>query len=291
MRILLAACEGDALVLYDGERRGRVEWIGGVATLRLGDGAPERVVAPDPAAAFALLLRHLGPADAVGVRVGAEGALAALASLAPLIAPPAPALRLPVAISARHVHLTEEAVERLFGPGHRLTPHKPLSQPGQYAAAEQVTLVGPRRRIEGVRVLGPCRDRCQVEISRTDEFFLGLDAPIRVSGDLDGTPGIALEGPADTLVLGEGVICARRHIHASPEEARRLGVVDREVVEVALDTAGRDLVFGDVVVRVTPGMNLEMHLDTDEGNAAEIVPGDAAVLAPTGTFARLVRRG
>jgi acetate kinase len=193
----------------------------------------------------------------------------------------------PVAISARHVHLTERAVEILFGEGHRLHPHKPLSQPGYFAAKEMVDLVGPRRTIEGVRVLGPCRSRCQVEVARTDEFFLGLDAPIRASGDLTGTPGITIVGPAGTLELEEGVICAQRHIHMNPTEAARLGLSNGETVEVALDTDGRDLIFGDVLVRVSEGVHLEMHLDTDEGNAAEITTGTEAVLAPTEVMAMI----
>ncbi len=195
-----------------------------------------------------------------------------------------------VAISARHVHLTAEAVEALFGAGHRLTPRRELSQPGQFACEERVTLIGPKRRLEGVSVVGPTRDRCQVEISRSDEFHLGVDAPIRCSGDLDGTPGVTLEGPAGRLTLDEGVICAQRHIHMTPADAERFGVAHRDVVEVALDTAGRDLVFGDVVVRVSPGFALEMHVDTDEGNAAEIEGDTGGVLVPTGRSVHLRRR-
>lgn len=198
-----------------------------------------------------------------------------------------PLPRIPVAISARHVHLTEAAVEQLFGPGHSLTVYKPLSQPGHFAARESVDLIGPKRTIEGVRVLGPCRSRCQVEVARTDEFFLGVDAPVRASGDLDGTPGITLVGPAGTLDLDEGLICAQRHIHMNPTEASALGVANDDLVEVALDTDGRDLIFGDVLVRVSEGVHLELHLDTDEGNAAEIEQGDEGVLTPTGVMARL----
>ncbi|MCK6527163.1 acetate/propionate family kinase [Myxococcota bacterium] len=198
--------------------------------------------------------------------------------------------RIPIAVSARHVHLTQEAVEALFGAGHTLTVHKPISQPGQFASEEKVTLVGPRRSIEGVRVLGPTRRACQVEISRTDEFHLGLDAPVRDSGDVANSPGIALEGPAGRLVLREGVICARRHVHMAPGDAARLGVADRDVVEVAVESEGRDLVFGDVLVRVSPDFVLEMHVDTDEANAAELVPGTAGSLAPSGRHGRLVRR-
>ena len=196
---------------------------------------------------------------------------------------------LPVAVSARHVHLSPEAVEVLFGPGHALTPERRLSQPGQFAARERVALVGPRGRIEGVRVVGPTRPRSQVEITRTDAFRLGVDAPLRLSGDLDGTPGLVLEGPAGSLQLEEGVICAARHIHMPPDDAARLGLRHRDRVEVALDTAGRDLVFGDVVVRVSEDYALELHLDTDEANAAGI-RGDAdAVLLETGCRGRVRR--
>ena len=180
--------------------------------------------------------------------------------------------RIPVAISARHVHLTQETVEALFGEGHELTPLKPLSQPGQFAAKEQVTLVGPKRRIEGVRVLGPTRGVNQIEISRTDEFRLGIDAPIRASGDVKNTPGITMIGDNGRAVsLDCGVICAWRHIHMTPDDATAFGVQDRDVVEVEVGKPGvRSLTFGDVLVRVKPTYQLEMHIDTDEGNAAEL---------------------
>ncbi|MFN7147528.1 MAG: phosphate propanoyltransferase, partial [Myxococcota bacterium] len=197
---------------------------------------------------------------------------------------------IPIAVSARHVHLTQEAVEILFGTGHTLTVMKPISQPGQFAAHEKVNLIGPRRSIEGVRVLGPTRGKCQVEVSRTDEFHLGLDAPIRDSGDVANSPGLTLEGPAGRLTLREGLICARRHIHMHPTDAERFGVKDRDVVEVAVDTDGRDLVFGDVLVRVHPEFVLEMHVDTDEANAAELDQGAVGVLEGSGRHARLVRR-
>jgi acetate kinase len=204
---------------------------------------------------------------------------------------PAEALRIPVAVSARHVHLTEQAVEALFGAGHALTRWRDISQPGQYACEEKVTLVGPKGAIAGVRVLGPTRSRCQVEVSRTDEFQLGLDAPIRASGRVDHTPGIVLEGPAGRLVLSEGVIQAQRHIHMTPADAARLGVADRDLVAVAVDTDGRDLVFGDVLVRVKDSYVLEMHIDTDEANAAELSTGAQGVLDATGRGARVVRLG
>src|SRR5690606_18192763 len=127
-------------------------------------------------------------------------------------------------------------VEQLFGPGHTLTPRKPLSQPGQFACEETVDLIGPKRTIEGVRVLGPVRSKCQVEISRTDEFQLGLDAPVRASGDVANSPGITLRGPAGTLQIAEGVICAWRHIHMTPTDAAHYGVVDRDVVDVAVSS-------------------------------------------------------
>lgn len=204
----------------------------------------------------------------------------AIAEVTAQLEPRAP-MSIPIAISARHVHLTVEAVEALFGEGHRLTPNKPLSQPGQFAANEKVTVIGPRRSIEGVRAIGPERRANQVEVSRTDEFHLGLDAPIRDSGDVAGSPAITLVGPAGSLELSEGVICARRHIHMTPEDADALGVSDQDVVEVEVDTEGRDLVFGDVLVRVKPTYALELHIDTDEANAAEIVPGSEGVLAAT----------
>jgi acetate kinase len=199
-------------------------------------------------------------------------------------------LSIPVAISARHIHLTQEAVETLFGKGHTLTPYKPLSQPGQFASEERLTVVGPRSQIEKVRVLGPVRRKCQVEVSRTDEFKLGIDAPVRNSGDVDNSPGVTLIGPAGQLDLTQGLICARRHIHMTPEDAQRFGVNDRDVVEVAIDSAGRDLIFGDVLIRVKSSYALEMHIDTDEANAAEVRPGQQGVLAATGSTALLRRR-
>ncbi|MGB7342858.1 MAG: acetate/propionate family kinase [Pirellulaceae bacterium] len=187
---------------------------------------------------------------------------------------------IPVAISARHIHLTQETVEALFGEGHTLTPMKPLSQPGQFAAEEQVTLVGPKRSIQGVRVLGPVRGKDQVEVSRTDEFYLGIDAPIRASGDVKNTPGITLIGSDNRHVtLQNGVICAWRHIHMTPDDAKAFGVKDRDVVDVEVGDRGvRSLTFGDVLVRVKSSCKLEMHIDTDEGNAAELDRVDVGVL-------------
>jgi acetate kinase len=200
-------------------------------------------------------------------------------------------LTIPVSISARHIHLTQEAVETLFGDGHQLTPYRPLSQPGQFACEERLTIMGPRNKIERVRVLGPVRPKCQVEVSRTDEFNLGIDAPVRNSGDVGNSPGVTLIGPEGELTLKEGLICARRHIHMTPEDATRFGVNDRDVVDVAINSAGRDLVFGDVLIRVKSSYALEMHIDTDEANAAEVVPGQEGVLEPTTASAKLKPSG
>ena len=190
---------------------------------------------------------------------------------------------IPVAISARHVHLNQDTVEALFGEGHELTPLKPLSQPGQFAATELITLVGPKRRIERVRVLGPVRSKNQVEISRTDEFYLGVDAPIRASGDVANSPGITLIGTESRQVtLEQGVICAWRHIHMTPDDAAQFGVENGDVVDVDVGTNGvRSLTFGDVLVRVKSSYKLEMHLDTDEGNAAELKTHDVGELERT----------
>ncbi|MFZ2897055.1 MAG: acetate/propionate family kinase [Saprospiraceae bacterium] len=201
------------------------------------------------------------------------------------------ASRIPVAISARHVHLTQETVDLLFGKGHQLSVHKWLSQPGHYAAKETVTLVGPKNRIEKVRILGPCRKYDQVEISRTDEYFLGVDAPIRESGRLENTPGLKLIGPNGEIALQSGVICAWRHIHMSPQDAMEFGVEDGDIVDVAVVTgSSRDLVFGNVLIRVGEGFVLEMHIDTDEGNAAEIEAGDTGALMATKSKGVLKKR-
>lgn len=214
---------------------------------------------------------------------------AAIAAGRHLVAQSAPR-NIPVAISARHIHLTTETVQVLFGEGHTLTPRNELSQPGQYACAETLDIVGPKRTISGVRVLGPARKANQVEISRTDEFFLGVDAPVRDSGDVKGSPGITLVGPKGQVTLKEGVICARRHIHMHPDDASHFGVTDGDVVGVSVDTKGRDLTFGDVLIRVSPQYKLEMHVDTDEANAAELQAGAEGLLAPTGANVRLEKR-
>ncbi len=183
----------------------------------------------------------------------------------------------PLSTSAHHVHLSETDFEVLFGVGKILTPKLELSQPGQYAAMETVNLIGPKGRIENMRILGPLRKESQVEISRTEQFKLGIDAPIRDSGDIEGTPGITVEGEAGKVRLEKGLISARRHIHMSPEEALRLGLRDRDVVMVRVKGV-RELIFGDVLIRVHPDFRMDMHLDTDEANAAQISPGTVSYI-------------
>ncbi len=184
---------------------------------------------------------------------------------------------IPIGVSAHHLHLSQPDVEALFGVSHTLTPLAPLEQPGQFACEEQVRLVGPRGSIDRVRVLGPARDKSQVEIARTEGYRLGIHAPIRMSGDLDGTPGLILEGTAGQVELRNGVIYAQRHIHMTPTDARRLGLQNGDVVRVRVE-GDRELIFGDVAVRVSPKFKLEFHLDTDEANAAELNSGDIAYL-------------
>lgn len=197
---------------------------------------------------------------------------------------------IPVAVSARHAHLTRATLDALYGTGYELKVKKWLSQPGQFAAEETITVVGPRNRIERVRILGPLRSKDQVEISRTDEFFLGIDAPIRESGKVANTPGCKLIGPNGSVNIENGLICAWRHIHMTPSDAVQFGVQDRDVVEVAVGSPERPLIFGNVLIRVSDKYKLEMHIDTDEGNAAEIKPGDEGVLTPTGQTGTLRKR-
>ena len=177
-----------------------------------------------------------------------------------------------VEISARHVHVTKETLEALFGNGYELTPKKDLSQPGQFACEERVTVVGSKKELAGVSILGPCRSADQVELSATDARSIGVKAPIRESGDVKGSGACKLVGPCGEVELKEGVMVAKRHIHMTPEDAEAFGVKDAEIVNVKLDTKDRSLIFGDTVVRVSPKYALAMHVDTDEANAAAI-PG------------------
>lgn len=173
-----------------------------------------------------------------------------------------------VETSARHVHLSQADLETLFGAGYELTKKKDLSQPGQYACEERVTIVGSKKEMAGVSILGPVRKDTQVELSLTDARSIGVNAPIRESGDIAGSGACKIVGPKGEIEISEGVIAAKRHIHATVEDAKNLGVENGEVVSVKVDTEGRSLVFGDVVVRVSDSYALAMHIDTDESNAA-----------------------
>ena len=168
--------------------------------------------------------------------------------------------------SARHVHVSAEALEILFGKGHKLTNKKDLSQPGQFACEEKVTIIGPKGSLKA-SILGPERPATQVELSLTDARTIGVVAPIRESGDIAGSGKCIIEGPCGSVEVECGVIAAKRHIHMTPAEAEELGVADKDIVSVKLDTA-RPLIFGDVVVRVSDKFALAMHIDTDESNAA-----------------------
>ncbi len=189
---------------------------------------------------------------------------------------------IPVGISNRHIHLSREHVEILFGKGYELTKLKDLSQPGQYACKEQLTIIGPSMRaIEGVRVLGPERKKSQVEISRTDSFVLKVKPPVRESGDVAGSAPITIIGPKGIVTLSEGCIIANRHIHMSEKEGKQFGVKDGEYVDVELNGERRSL-FYDVQIRVHKDFRLEMHIDTDDANAAGVGNGFKAKLLKRG---------
>lgn len=196
--------------------------------------------------------------------------------------PPAkPDLR--VSISARHVHLTQEHVEQLFGRGHQLTPGKPLYQDGFYAAQETVMLVGPRKRmLPEVRVLGPTRGHSQVELALTDAISLGIAAPVRHSGDIADTPGCVLVGPAGTVALSAGVIRAARHVHMSFEEAAYYGVKNGDLMTLKVISPQCSIAFDDVLVRADAQAKLEVHIDTDEGNACNLDAATQVELKPQG---------
>ena len=176
-----------------------------------------------------------------------------------------------VEVSARHVHITQEDLEVLYGAGHRLTPKKPLSQPGQYASEERVDVVGLKSTIKNVVILGPVRKASQVEVSLTDARTLGVEAIIRESGHIADTTGITLVGPKGQIELTGGVIAAKRHVHLTPETAVYYGVADKQIVNVKILTEQRSLTFGDVVIRVSDTFAAAMHIDTDEANAAGII--------------------
>ena len=183
----------------------------------------------------------------------------------------------PLEASGRHVHVTAEQALQLFG--HDLTPDRPLSQPGQYLAKERVTVAGPKGEFRNVAVLGPARKAAQVEISLTDGRSLGLQPPVRLSGDVTDSPGCTLIGPKGRVALTEGVICARRHIHLTPEDGQRFGVADKQVVRLQTFTR-RPVVFEDVVVRINPEFAGAAHLDYDEANACGFCQGDWGRIIP-----------
>ena len=180
-------------------------------------------------------------------------------------------MKLPIALSNRHVHLSQADIEALFGAGHELTHFKPLSQPGQYACEEKVEVIGTKGSLK-MSVLGPVRKDTQVEVSLTDARSLGVVAPIRESGDIKESGVCKLVGPAGEVELTEGVIAAKRHVHMTPEDAEKAGVADKQIVELAIESPnGRSLTFGDVVVRVSASYATAAHIDTDEANA--LAPG------------------
>ena len=186
-------------------------------------------------------------------------------------------LFVPMEASGRHVHVTKEQALTLFG--HSLTPKRPLSQPGQYLAQERVTVVGPKGRFENVAVLGPERKEGQAELSLTDGRTLGIDLPVRLSGDIGGTPGITLVGSAGTVKLSHGAIAAQRHIHLTAEDGKRFGVQDKQVVKLQTFTQ-RPAVYEDVVVRISPDFSAAVHLDYDEANACGFQKGDFGRIIP-----------
>ncbi len=192
------------------------------------------------------------------------------------------ALEVLVETSARHVHVTKEVLETLFGAGYELTKKKDLSQPGQFASNERVDVVGPKKTLSGVSILGPVRPETQVELSLTDARSIGVTAPVRESGDIAGSGACKLVGPCGEVEIREGVIAAKRHIHMTTAEAAAMGLKDRQEVSVRIPSAnGRSLTFGDVVVRVSDKYALAMHIDTDESNAAGGVP--------TGTMGEILK--
>lgn len=211
-----------------------------------------------------------------GMRTAAAGPQPASAAVPPAAAsqPPGwvdgrPSLR--VSISARHCHLTDEHVEVLFGPGATLVPDKALYQDGFYAAQQAVMVVGPRRRmLPSVRVLGPTRSASQVELALTDAISLGIDAPVRHSGQIDGTPGCVLVGPAGSVQLSQGVIRAARHVHMNFHDAEHFGVADGELMQLVVRSPQCSVTFDDLLVRADQAAKLEVHIDTDEGNACNL---------------------
>ena len=190
-------------------------------------------------------------------------------------------IRIPVVISAPHVYLTADVIEELFCDNYRLHVQSPLSQAMQFAAEESVTLIGPSGRITNVRIIGPPRSVNQVEVSRSDALTLGIDAPVRESGDLAGTPGILIAGPRASAQLHSGVIRPLPHVHMTPADATRFNVKDHDRIGVLSDNHGRAALFQNVIVHVSPRFQLELHLDADEGTATGLRSGDYVLLSAT----------
>ncbi len=176
-----------------------------------------------------------------------------------------------IGLSNKHVHLSQQDLETLFGPGYELTPSKPLVQPGQFAAEEKVDIVGPKKTLSGIRVLGPVRKETQVELALTDARTIGIKAPVRESGKLEGTPGCKLVGPCGEVEIDHGVIAALRHVHLNDEQAKEAGVKDGDWVSIKID-GERGVIYNNVLVRAGAKHEREVHLDTDEGNAAGCGP-------------------
>ena len=186
-------------------------------------------------------------------------------------------LQVPIGVSARHIHLSKTHIEQLFGIGYELTVLKDLSQPGQFAANETVAVLGPKGQFAKVRILGPARDLTQLEVSRTDAFALGVNPPVRESGNIAGSAGIKIVGPAGEVEIEEGVIVAARHIHFHTSDAAKMGIANKEVLRVQLH-GDRPLTFDDVIARVHDTYALDFHIDTDEANAAGVKTGDLATI-------------
>jgi putative phosphotransacetylase len=184
---------------------------------------------------------------------------------------------IPIGVSARHIHLSQSDLVALFGEGYELSSFKDLSQPGQFAAQETVAIIGPKGQFDKVRILGPIRPQTQIEVSRTDAFTLGIHPPVRESGHIEGTPGLRVIGPKGEVRLDKGVIVAARHIHFHTSDAKQWGIQDKQLLRVQL-RGERSLIFEDVIARISDQFALDMHIDTDEGNAAGVKTGDKAEL-------------
>lgn len=184
---------------------------------------------------------------------------------------------IPVGVSNRHIHLSSQHLIDLFGEGFELSQLKPLSQPGQFAANETVTIKGPKGELHNVRILGPVRGDTQIEISKTDTYILGIPAPVRMSGNIEDTPGAIIVGPRGEVTIDRGMIIAKRHIHFSPEDAEKYGVTDKQKVKIR-SLGERSLVFDEVIARVHSTYALDCHIDTDEANAAGLKSGDQVEL-------------